>query len=396
MIVTRDLDEAVSRVGTLSSIHSAMEQTGRVRVFRIRALLESPSLLDFIKAGLLWMRSVVRREPMPLQCVLYARQSDISRIVAAVGAEKFHVIYVDGVRAIAVTRELRKKLPRTRIVVDFDDLLSRRFALLAERRLPLSVGYVRRFLPRAVVRLIEGPIARLLLDYEARTLRAAEEETLTICDAVTLVSSAEAELLKNGGHSSLRRKVHAIVPPVEMRSGACRSRPPFRFVFIGSDRQTQHKLSLDVLTTLWAKLRPATALHVYGSQARKPPDVPGMHWHGFVADLNDVYAPGSVLLVPAVLPGGIKTKVLEAFSFGCAVLGNPLAFEGLDIPDYPLNLPEPDWTPYLMAPEAYTATIERAAEVGRRFVAVAGSRARYAAAWEAVLAGVKPGEVVLN
>ena len=118
------------------------------------------------------------------------------------------------------------------------------------------------------------------------------------------------------GIPSLRRKVHAIVPPVEMRSGACRSRPPFRFVFIGSDRQTQNKLSLDVLTTLWAELRPATALHVYGSQARKPPDVLNMHWHGFVADLNDVYAPGSILLVPAVLPGGIKTKVLEAFSFG--------------------------------------------------------------------------------
>ena len=89
MIVTRDLNEAVSRVGTLSSIHSVMEQTARVRVFRIRALLESPSLLDFIKAGLLGMRSVVRRDPMPLQCVLYARQSDISRIVAAVGAESF-------------------------------------------------------------------------------------------------------------------------------------------------------------------------------------------------------------------------------------------------------------------------------------------------------------------
>ena len=391
MVVTRDLDEAVARADTLLSIRSAAQQTGRVRVFRIRALLESPSLLDFIKAAMLWMRSAVRREPMPLQCVLFARQSDISRIVASIDAERFHAIYVDGVRCIAVTRELRKKLPSTRIVVDLDDLMSRRFSLLAERRLPLSVGYVRRLLPRAVVRLIEGPISRWVIAYEARTLKAAEKEMLTVCDAATLVSSAEVELLKNGGHSSLRQKVQAIVPPVEMRSSACRSRPPFRFIFIGSDRQTQNRLALDVLTDIWAKLRPATPLHVYGSQARKPPDVAGMHWHGFVADLNEVYAPGSILVIPAVLPGGIKWKVIETFSFGCAVLGNPLAFEGLDIPNYPLRLPEEDWAPYLTAAEAHAATIEKAAEVGRRFVAVAGSRSRYA--WETVLAGVEPGEV---
>jgi glycosyltransferase involved in cell wall biosynthesis len=396
MIVTRDLDEVVGRVRTLSAIRAAVERTSRVRLFRIRALFESPRVLDVIKATLLWLGSVMRREPMPLQCVLYARQSDISRIVAAVEAEKCHAVYVDGVRPLALTRELRRKLPRTRIVVDFDDLMSRRFALLAERRLPLSVGYVRRLLPRAVVRFIEGPIARILLDYEARTLRAAEEEMLAICDAVTLVSSAEADLLTNGGHASLRQKVHAIVPPVEMRSGACRSRPPFRFVFIGSDRQTQNRLSLDVLTTTWAQLRPATPLHIYGSQTRKPPDIPGIRWHGFVSDLKEVYAPGSVLLIPGVLPGGIKTKVLEAFSFGCAVLGNPVAFEGLDIPNYPLRLPVSDWAPYLAAPDAHAATIETAADVGRRFVAVAGSRARYVEAWETVLAGVEPGEAVLS
>jgi hypothetical protein len=331
---------------------------------------------------------------MPIQCVLYARQSDISRIVTSVDAAKFQLIYVDGVRSIALTRELRKKLPRARIVVDFDDLMSRRFALLAERRLPLSIGYIRKLLPERVVRLVEGPLSRLVLAYEAKTLRQAEEEMLSLVDAVTLNSSTEAELLKNGGHSSLRQKVHAIVPPAEIRSAGCRSRPPFRFVFIGSDRQTQNKLSLDVLTALWAKLRPATPLHVYGSQERKPPDIPGIEWHGFVSDLKHVYAPGSVLLVPALLPGGIKTKVLEAFSFGCAVLGNPVAFEGLDVPNYPLLLPEGDWAPYLTAPEAHAATIERAAELGRRFVAVTGSRARYAEAWGTILAGVEPDEVV--
>ncbi len=396
MVVTRDLDEAVGRVRTLLAIRSAVEQSAPVRLYRIRALLESPGLLDFIKATWLWLGSVVRRRPMPLQCVLYARQSDISRIVAAIDAEKVHGVYVDGVRSLALARELRRKLPGTRIVVDFDDLMSRRFGLLAKQRLPLSVGYVRKLLPRALVRLIEGPIAHYLLDYEARTLKAAEEEMLAIGDAVTLVSSTEAEILKKDGRSLLRQKVHAIVPPVEMRSAVCRSRPPFRFVFVGSDRQTQNKLSLDVLTTLWARVGPGAPLHVYGSQARRAPDINGIHWHGFVADLRDVYAPGSILLLPAVLPGGIKTKILEAFSFGCAVLGNPVAFEGLDIPNYPLRLPESDWASYLISPEAHAPTIERAAEAGRSFIAVAGARGRYVEAWRRVLDGVEEGEVALG
>lgn len=388
MIVTRDLDEPNGRGHILREIRSAVEQAAPVRIFRIRTLMESPHVGDLIRAMALWLGSVLRREPLPLQCVLYARQSEISRIVAVVEAAKVQAIYVDGVRSIALTRELRKRLPRTRIVVDFDDLMSRRFALLAERRLPLSIGYMRKFLPRAVVRMIEGPVSRLVLRYEASTLKLAEEGMLKIVDAATLNSSAEAELLRNDGHSVAGKKVRAIVPPAELRSAGCRSRPPFRFIFIGSDRQTQNGLSLDVLMAMWADIRPATALHVYGSQARKPADIPGVHWHGFVPDLKDVYAPGSVLLIPAVLPGGIKTKVLEAFSFGCAVLGNPVAFEGLDIPDYPLRLPEPQWAHYLTAPEAHAATIAGAAEAGRRFVEVAGSRARYVEAWEALLAGV--------
>jgi glycosyltransferase involved in cell wall biosynthesis len=383
MIMIRDLDEHIARVHSLRAIRSALEQTGSVRIFRIRTLLESPSLLDCIEAMLLWLGSVLRRAAMPLQCVLYARRSDIVRIVASIDAAQFQAIYVDGVRCIALTRELREKLPSMRIVVDFDDLMSRYFALLREGNFPLSIGYVRKQLPRCVTRLIEGPLARFIVDYEARSLRKAEEEMLSMSDAVTLHSPVEAELLRNEVHASLRRKVHAILPPVEMKSSIGRSRPPFRFIFIGSDRWIPNKLSLDVLIAIWANLRPATTLHVYGSQSRKPPGVAGIQWHGFVLDLEDVYTAGSVLLIPAVVPGGIKSKILEAFSFGCAVLGNPAAFEGLDIPEYPLCFPEADWVPYLTAPETHALTIDRAADAGRAFVS--GSRGRHIEAWKKVL-----------
>jgi hypothetical protein len=67
------------------------------------------------------------------------------------------------------------------------------------------------------------------------------------------------------------------------------------------------------------------------------------------------------------------------------VIGNAVAFEGLDIPDYPLRLPERQWTPFLSAPEAHAPTFESAADAGRKFVAVAGTPRRYVEAWNSVL-----------
>ena len=38
-----------------------------------------------------------------------------------------------------------------------------------------------------------------------------------------------------------------------------------------------------------------------------------------------------VLFSPGLLRGGLKTKVLEAFAFGCVVIGNEVTFEGLHL-----------------------------------------------------------------
>jgi hypothetical protein len=91
------------------------------------------------------------------------------------------------------------------------------------------------------------------------------------------------------------------------------------------------------------------------------------------------------LLLPVVLAGGIKTKVIEAWAFGCPVLGNRLAFEGLDVADYPLICQESGWTRYLLDPAAYAEEWNSAARIGNAFVRSALSREHYGDQWRSLM-----------
>jgi len=68
--------------------------------------------------------------------------------------------------------------------------------------------------------------------------------------------------------------------------------------------------------------------------------------------------------------GGIKTKIVEAWSFGCPVLGNLEAFEGLTDLGYPLALPLDGWGAWLAAPELPQVDRRRPASNAARFFAV--------------------------
>jgi glycosyltransferase involved in cell wall biosynthesis len=178
-----------------------------------------------------------------------------------------------------------------------------------------------------------------------------------------------------------RHAVHALPPPAAVCHDGPRICAPYRFVFIGGDLLAQNRLSIDVLLELWQRLTPATPLHIYGRQQRANRTVPNVHWHGFVEQVSDAYEPGSILLLPVVLAGGIKTKVIEAWSFGCPVLGNPLAFEGLELQDYPLIHPTVDWERYLLDPNTHTDVWHAAARIGNAFVRTTLSRERFAREW---------------
>ena len=379
VVITRDLSERNGRTPILSHIVRALTARHETELLRLPALVESRSLLDAAGALFVWVASLCRGRPLPLQCVLYASPRQCRAIAARIAEMACDTVYLDTVRCQQLLRTLRRRSPGLHVVTDFDDLMSRRARYLFHNHLPFACGHVGRHLPGWLRFLSEKLLACPIAAYEARTLPAAEDEVIAASDATILISSADRDKL---GARAPVDTVHAI-PPAVAAVNPPKDTPPARFVFIGSDNFIHNRAAIDFLLDIWRKFRPPLDLHIYGRQSRNGVAVENVHWHGFVEDLAEVYQPGSIALAPAMDRGGIKTKVLEAWAWGCPVLCNEAAVEGLAIGDYPFTLPQAAWPGILTAPNGRDWAA--AARLGHAFVRDTCSAERFERAWQEIV-----------
>lgn len=330
MVCTREIPAQAEsgRERTMAFIRRSLEQGGEVRFMRLHSLLEQRSLRRLLSVTLALVGGVLRGRPVPLQALLFHDPGAARELEAEVRRMRPDAVYFDGVRSGSLAMNLRARLPGVRIVCDFDDLMSRRMEMLAESKQPISMGYLKKLVPAWVQRhVLDGLVARGVQAYEWRALRSLERRIASASDAVVLVSSFDA----SHARQQMPGATVAVIPPYMASpvpvEALVRAE---RFVFIGSDSLLQNRQAIEYLVELWARVRPATPLHVFGKQSRTYAAVPGVTFEGFVADLAQAYRPGSVLLAPSFLSGGVKTKVLEAMSFGVVPLGTEITFEGID------------------------------------------------------------------
>lgn len=380
-VSTRDLTQPNGRTQIMGPVIRSLRRHHRVDIITLRSVMQTRKPCDAAGVLLAWGKSLLRGKPLPLQCLLYASPFEARRLAEHIRRESYDVVYLDTVRCQILLRALRRVAPDIHVVSDFDDLMSRRAAFLSRNGLPFLSGHVGPHLPGWLRWLIEVPLARLITAYEAFTLPAAEDEVVRNSDVTVLLSPIEQRMLELRTNIA----VTAIAPPVPLEAPAWHTAESLRFVFIGSDRQLQNRTAIDRLLDHWRTLAPTTELHIYGHQFRPLAEIPGVVWHGFVEDLAEVYTPGSIAVVPAVVAGGIKTKVAEAWAWGCPVLGNEIAFEGLRIETYPLNVPADEWAPLLTNPGRYGGLWVRAARLGSDFVRDSLAPARSERAWERVV-----------
>lgn len=385
MVLTHELNVAAGRPAVLKNVIAVLAQSHDVELIRLRNLLELHSVVALARAVFVWVASVIRLRPLPLQCVVYSDRREGSDICARIREGRFDAIYLDTVRCNRLLRAIRGGLRNVHVVTDFDDLMSRRMSMIHEQGLPLLTGNVAASAPSWLKQLLSGPAAAFISWYEAAALRRSESEVVALSDAVVLVSHHEQDELRRRLPVELRSRIHCIPPMMPLRSSPGSSPSRRRFVFIGSDRMLQNRAAIDRLIAIWRRLRPSAVLHIFGDQSRPVQPADAVSWHAVVSDLSEVYQPGSILLLPAPFGGGCKTKVAEAWSFGCPVLGNPAAFEGFDFAGYPLNLPEAVWDDYICRPEAFDSIWKEAAQAGWNFVAERLSPRRIAVAWDQII-----------
>jgi len=324
------------------------------------------------------------RQRLPVQSWLFDTASN--RELAEAIPDDTDVVYLDGIRTIHILEKLRERLPGARLVVDFDDLMSRRTEALMEVGEGLSAGYLTEMMPRWGRRLAQT--SGTGLRYERGALRRWEMRVCELADEVVLLSPVEAEILNSRLPRSARATIRVVPPPQDTVRGPQTLKAPLRFVFIGMDTLTQNRLAIEYLLEVWKKLSPATPLHIFGQMSREWPKVPNVFFRGYAADLTEVYDQHSILLSPVLLRGGIKTKVLEAFAWGTPVVGNENTFEGLPLPNYPLT---GALEQVIMEVQSDTRLLQlnTAARMGNDYVRRHHDPGTISAAWRRLIAGLE-------
>lgn len=331
MVLTRPLNKSPQsgREKINLFIHQSLEDVATVEVVEFHHLFRLKHIRGFISAGFKFLTGLVSGKRLPLQVLLFSDKREINRIVQIAKHFNPNSIFVESERSFLLLKALRAEFPSIRIVCDFDDLLSRRMHEWAIHDNSVSLGYVARFIPTPVQKLISGPLAAWLCRYETATLSQLEVACFDYANQVILLSSAEEAILMPQLPKQQKAKLRVIPPACNIKETLEAPSQPLRFVFIGSDALLQNRLTIDYLVKQWQTLQPITPLVIYGKMNRKYPTVANLSFAGFADTLDDVYTPNSVLLAPAFVKGGIKTKILESLEYGTMVVGNQISWEGI-------------------------------------------------------------------
>jgi glycosyltransferase involved in cell wall biosynthesis len=253
------------------------------------------------------------------------------RLEALIEREKPTAIYFDTVRCFTFIRRIARRFPEIALICDFDDLMSRRMYLVRSLSEKLSIGYMDRWMGRWMKQVLESQrLSNMILEHEAAALARIESEIGQLVDGVVMLSSVDADAFRGDVGASSPCDIDAIPPPFIARRPIDLEMDGLRFVFVGSDRLLQNRLSIAMLLRIWKEHKISYPLHIYGHQSRSKVQSVNVFWPGFAEDLDDVYTRNSILVAPAVIGGGIKTKMLEALAFGTIPLGNRLSFEGIE------------------------------------------------------------------
>ena len=339
MILTRNIDGQGQggRIGTIRRVIAAANEISDVTIVQIRPFLEQRHYFRFAWRVLKSLLSPKRS--LPLQCLLFDDTDQVAAVEKEILRIRPTAVYFDSIRCATTVCEIQRRFPHLRLVCDFDDLMSRRCSLTLSIRRGFSMGYLSHYVPRVLRMFVESHyMSHIILKWEEIRLLAIERRLTSIAHSITLVSTVDAKLLADMSAAPDRCKVMVVPPPFSVVHLLEAPVSPLRFIFIGTDKLLQNRLTIEWLLRLWQEEHFDLKLHIIGAQLGRYDPCDNVVFEGFVPQLSDVYSRNSILFAPSFLGGGVKTKIAEALSYGVIPLGNELSFEGMGLSENPLAL----------------------------------------------------------
>ena len=264
------------------------------------------------------------------ECVYWNAPTQ-KRIAQLVNDGGYALVVADMVRTAQFCVDL--KIPW---ILDLDDLLSERYARLADQQDSRSLlGHFAHELP-APLRTTATWLANRLLRLEAARLASREKYFGLRASLVTLVSPVEARKLEK----VLERRVYnaamsvAAMPPVADAKDTIAGAVVFMGGLEYQPNQEALKHYVEHIDPALRSLGCEIELHVVGSapvELRPAAHGATVVYLGYVADVAATLRSYPVFVAPILAEGGIKTKVLEAMSHGLAVVATQQAVSGLDL-----------------------------------------------------------------
>lgn len=198
---------------------------------------------------------------------------------------------------------------------------------------------------QVVERLQKGasnPLARWVLGREVRLIRKLEGKACRRSQVVLAVSEHDRlALWEVAGESAPIEVV-----PITVDAGR------FESVFKARDPQPNRLFTIGTMFwppnsegVIWwlnegyAHLQSINPDVVYDIVGARPPRTlqtaterfPGVHVHGYVADVTPYWTNAGALAVPILSGGGVRVKILEAMAMGVPVVSTTIGCEGLEV-----------------------------------------------------------------
>jgi polysaccharide biosynthesis protein PslH len=257
--------------------------------------------------------------PTPLNVLNFTSATVMTELERILRDRSFDAIQVESVHLIAYARRIRELYPRVRVICDWHNIESEILTRYAEQD--------------------SNPLRRLYARRTAALVRPLEEEFLRLGHAHTVCSGREREVLLQRVPEA-RIEVVGNGVDVEYFAGSPNQNQARRdVVFMGKmDYHANIDAAVFFARKIWPLVqarRPELRFVVVGAQPTKEVlalrALPGVTVTGTVEDVRPFYHNALAAVVPLLVGGGTRLKILEAMAAGTPVISTALGAEGLAV-----------------------------------------------------------------
>ena len=197
-------------------------------------------------------------------------------------------------------------------------------------------------IPQRLAESEENPLKRRVLEREARMMKRYESETCMQFDHVVWVTDEDRRIIEGVSPGSLDSVTIPICIDPEVKSELRRQPAPRRVTFLGGLHWPPNAAGIVWFAReVWPQvleLVPDALLTIIGKDPpqalrNKNGDIANLDVTGYIDDPEPFLVETAVFIVPLHAGGGMRVKIIDAWSWGLPIVSTTVGAEGINYQD---------------------------------------------------------------